>query len=808
MIPRLALISLLLTACPGPWGSAQAAALLQTISRSDGASHLQLLLRFDQLPSFTATTNGRRVDLDLADTTAAVALAQPPMDGKMIKMTSSQNKGRTILSFYFRYPPRKVTPEGNQEGATLMVDIALGDPLAATSEELAAKLQGVATVKRAEGDSQNPVNASAYAKNWRSFFTAYDPPVEITVPPRLLLPPFPLAAAMPLAGEAQSWLPAPIQALAEDNKWTQVCQQLRRLLQEPAEEPSKERLLLTYAEALVRAREYREPHALLQRIILQYPDTLMASLAQLLQIYQQALRGDHISSYYELNTLLPKIAKDIPFTAHGNVLLAELALMSGRTDDAEKILVRDDVVGSEALRPLRLLRQADLLYLKKEKAKALAAYLDLARQSAIINSDPMSLAYFSDALYSDKRFAEAAKKYRLLGDLLNNAPRQDLALFRLAMAELHIPATEKKARVDLQQIHDAFARTEGGARALLKQIDLDFTAKRMDAAAAADAYGKLAEKGETVQLREEAAFKQALVNALGGDRQKSVTQCMEILRGFQSGKLRMETKALLLEQLPPVIRQLVKEEEYIKALVLAKQNKTLFTSGWLSTNLLYDLANAYSKLGMADQTAQTYQYLFEISAEADKEKIYLPLLQGLFDADRFVQVEEYADRYLLRYPKGSDESAVFWFKIRALYASGQFDLAVKLLQADHRPRPPSFEVLKARIFFELNRYQEVIDTLSKPEVLPLIAASQANLLLAESYFQVGQDDLATQAFGRMGAQGDGADQAQFRLAQIAAKKNNTAQALKLFKEVAEKGKDPLWTKLAREEAAILEMQPQ
>lgn len=808
MLPRIALIVLLLITCSGSWGSARAAAVLQTITRNDGASHLQLLLRFDRLPPFTTTTNGRRVDLDLTDTTVAVTLASPPMDGKMIKMTSSQKDGHALLSFYFRYPPRKVTPESNQEAASLTIDIALGDPLAAASTELAAKLQGVATVKRAGADGQNPVKASAYASNWRSFFTSYETPVEIAVPPRLLLPPFPLAVALPPAAEAPSWLPAPVQALAKDNKWTQVCQQLRRLLQEPGEEFLKERLLLTYAEALIRAGDYREPYILLQRIILQYPETLMASLAQLLQIYQQALRGDHITSYYELRTLLANIAKDIPYSADGNLLLAELALMAGRTDDAEKILVRDNLVASEPLRPLRLLRQADLLYLKKETAKALAAYLDLAGKSAIIDGDPMSLAFFSDALYRDKRFAEAAKKYRLLSDLLNNQPRQDLALFRLAMAELHIPATEKKARVDLQQIHEAFAKTEGGARALLKQVDLDFVGKRMDATVAATAYSKMAEKGETVMFREEAAFKQALVNALGGEREKSVNQCMEILRGFQSGKLRLETKALLLEQLPQVIKQLVKDQEYVKALVLAKQNQALFTSGWLNTSLLYDLANAYSKLGMADQTAQTYQYLFDISAEADKEKVYLPLLQGLFDADRFAQVEEYADRYLLRYPKGSDEAAVFWFKIRALYASGQFDQAVKLLQADRRPRPPSFEVLKARIYFELNRYQEVIDILSKPEVLPLITATQANLLLAESYFQVGQEDQAAQAFVRVEAQGEGAEQARFRLAQLAAKKNNTAEALKLFKDIAEKGKDPLWTKLAREEAAILEIRPQ
>jgi len=806
MINRIFILLLLLVGILCPVDSARAAAVLKAVNRTDASPHLQLTLHFDQLPAFTATTTGRRIDLELQNTQLADHLAQPPTDGKMIKMVSTQQKSKAVLSFYFRYPPQRVTPESNKEGATLMLDIILGDPLAVTSQELAAKLKGVATVKRPDGDALSPLTASAYAKNWVSFFTGYESPVEIAVPPKLLLPPFPLAAAMQPRIADEQWLPADIQTLANEKKWSQVYQRLRRQVEIQTDESLKERLVLTYAEALVRAGEYKEPHALLQRIVLQYPDTLMASLAQLLQIYQQAMKGDHVSAYYELVGLFKKIDTDIPFTAHCNLLLAELALMAGRTADAEKILVRDDVVRSEPLKAIRLLRQADLLYMKKEKAKALTAYLELAGQSPIIDTDPMSLAQFSDALYTDKRFPEAAKKYRLLGDLLNNEPRQDLALYRLAMAELHIPATEKKARIDFQQIQNAFARTEGGARALLKQIDLDYVAKRMDAAAAETAYGKMAAKADTVQLREEAAFKQALVNAQAGDRLKSVNQCMEILRGFQSGKLRVETKALLIEQLPIVIRQLVKEKEYVKALVLAKQNKTFFSRGWLNTNLLYDLANAYSKLGMADETAQTYQYLFEISAEADKEKIYLPLLQGLFDADRYVQVEEYADRYLLRYPKGVDEPAVFLFKIRAMYASGQFDKAAQLLLADSRHRSPQIELLKGRIFFELKRWQDVINTLSSPELQPLLAANQATLLLAESYFQIGQDDLAAQTFGRIKEQGSESEQAQYRLAQLALKKNNTAQALKLFKELAEKGKDPLWKKLAGEEAAILQLQ--
>lgn len=807
MINRIIILLLLLLAVnPFSKGTAQAAALLKTVSRADEAAHLQLFFQFDQLPAYSTKIIGRRVDLELQDTILAETLTAPATDSRMIKVLHDQQNSKAVLSFYFRYPPQKVTPESNKEKATLRLDVLPGDPLSTTHPELSVKPRNATATDRTESDELNPLKTSRYAKKWLSFFTEYESQVEITVPPKLHLPPFPLAGTIQPIIADEVWLSKEIQELAAEYKWNQVYQLLHQQLLSQPDEKLKERLVLTYAEALVRAGEYKEPYILLQKISLQYPDTLMAPLAQFLFIYQQAVKGDHVSAYYDLDTLFKKTEKEIPFTASFNVLLAELALMAGRPADAVKLLDRDDVVGSEQLKNLRALRQADLLYAKNEKAKALTAYLELAGQSAIIDSDPMSLAHFCDVLYANKRFQEAAEKYRILSNQLNNAPRQDLALFRLAQSQLHIPETEKKARSDLQQIQSAFPRTEGGVRALLKQTDLDYAAKRINTTAAEAVYRDLALKGETIALREEATFKQALVNALGGEQQASVAQCMEILRGFQSGKLRQETKALLIEQLPGVIKQLIHDKEYVKALVLAKQNKTFFARGWLDASLLYSLAGAYSKLGLAEQTAQTYQYLFEISTDTDKEKIYLPLIQTLFTAGRYARVEEYADRYLLKYPKSNDIAAISLFKYRAMYESGQSAEVVKLLKADTRSRSAQLELLSARIFFDLKQWQDVIDTLTKPEIQKVIGQHNSTLLLAESYFQTGQNDLAAPVFRRITEQEKGKEQAQYRLAQIELKNNNTMQALNMFKELAEKGKDPFWTKLAREETAILQLQ--
>jgi outer membrane protein assembly factor BamD (BamD/ComL family) len=807
MSRHLFIITLLLLAVNLFSGTnALAAAILKAVNRSDESARLQLSFHFDQLPGFNLLTNGRRIDLKISDTTLSESLVPPATDGKMIKMVSQVENNTTTLTFYFRYPPQKVSTESNKNTGILILDILLGNQLSVTSPDLSAKLRGGDVVKEARSDSPSPIKLSPFAQNWRLFFTQYESPLEILPSPKLHMPPFPLAAALPPQTAIEKWLSEEIQAQVKDGKWLQVCQLLREQVNKQPDEQLKERLVLTYAEALIRAGEYRDPYFLLQRIMLQYPDSLMADLARFLLIYQQADRGDYTNAYYELHSLLKKI-EETPFIGSFNLLLAELALMAGLPDEVEKILANPAVSNNESLKLTRLLRQADLLSAKNQKAKALTDYLNLASQPTLIDSDPMSLARFADALYTAKRYPEAAKRYQQLGDLLNNnRPGLDLVLFRLAMCHLHMPATEKKVRIDLQQIQNAFAGSKGGARALIKQTDLDYVANKMAVPEAESMYGKYAVEAESISLREEAALKQALVNALAGEGEASVNQCMELLRGFQSGNLRTEAMALLIQQLPGVIRQMVKNKEYVKALVLAKQNKMFFARGWIEASVLYDLAQAYSKLGLADQTAQTYQYIFEVTEEANKEKIYLPLIQALFSSGHLLQAEEYADRYQLRYPKGSAFPAIFALKIRTLYASGQLEKALKLLTSESSPRIRELEILKGRIFFENKEWQKVIDTLAQTDLQDALAQNSMLLPLAESYFQTGKDDQALTIFQRIKEQEEGSEQAQYRLAQIALKKDNKQQALILFKELAEKGKDPLWAKLAREEAAILEIE--
>lgn len=806
MIARCLIIATLVLAVNLFSGTAAwAGSVLTGISRTDEPARVQLYLRFDQLPGYTAATRGRRIDLTLADTVLADSLVLPSADDRLIRLTHRREGDTTVLSLYFRYPPQKMNLTGKQETATLLLDIFTGNPLSARYPELVAQLRGVSVVERTPSDVLDPRVASRYHSDWLQVFHHHETALTIQAPPRLLLPPFPLAAALKPPLDADTWLPDEIRALAAGDQWNQMQRPLRQLLAGQAAERRKERLLLTWAEAMVRAGNFQEARPLLERIAIEYTGTPLADLAAFLGAFVQAVRGEHQQSFHELKTLTEKLAVSTPFAGSLSMLLAELALAGNRPGEAAQLLGGVAVVRDDTLAPLRQLRAADLLAVRQSDT-ALAAYRELAGRLRLIDTDPMSLAHFAGLLYAAGAYAAAAERYQQLADQLASDQLKGLALFRQAMSRLHLSATDTTLRLDFLQVQEAFASTEGGVRARMKHTDLEYAAGRLPPGEAAATYGELARTAPVVALRQEAAFKLALVTARMGDHAASVDQLMTLLREFRSGELRTEAAALLLEQLPGLLGDLVERREYLRALVLASQNRTFFARGWLDSALLLDMARAYAELGLTAEAAQTYQYLYEVSTEADQERIHLPLVQALFAAGEHLQAEEYADRYLVRHPGGSDTAAMVLFKVRALYESGQLDRALAVLTARETARTTELDLVRARIHHDRRQWPEVIELLSRPELAGQLD-DDTTLLLAEALFQEKADDRARVLFVDLAALPGVSDQAWFRLAQLELRRDNAAAALNLFRKLAEEGKDPLWTRLAREEAAILQLKP-
>ena len=786
---------------------ALAVTILRQISQTEEPGRIQIFLRFSKLPEYRLESTGKRVDLVLRDTIVGKEFAPLPGDDKMVHMVMRHQPGNLLLSFYFRYPPQRVRIKKINETASLMVNVLLGNSLSDSYPDLASRLGGLTQLHRKEIDYTNPIYATEYGTEWELFIRNYELPVVIQPRPIYTMPNFPLAASLnSSAGTVETWLGREIMKLAEERNWQEAGNRIKERLEKEENEAYRKLLLLTYAECLVRINEYEEPYKLLQQIALTYPDTDLALGADILFIYVLARHEDPYLAAIEIGNLEKKLNKsDSALKAPINLFHAELALETNRWKLADKLLRRDDVAYPDRFERLRLLRQADAYYASGDTIKALIAYDRLWEMaSSLIEKHPLSLAQYGDTLYIHQRYEPAKQQYSHLVKLLDGSSLQPLAMFRLAMARLH--SNEKWTRVLplLTQIQNAFPGTEGDYRSRLKVTDLKFLHKTISGKMAAQLYGQIGIEANRRLLREEALVKQAMVTCMIGEHEKSVEMAMRILRDFQHGNLIQETRALIIAQLPDLLKKMIREKRYIDALVLAKQNRDLFARGWLGLDLLFDLAKAYEALGAYDRAVRVYTYILDVANEEDQERAYLPLIRALYKSGQYAKVEDYGDQYISRFPGSPGTAEVFLLRVKALEESGELQSAIRLLRQKNRPSSPELEKTAARIFFKQGLYRDVI-TILNSEKLASWQDDERDYLLAESLFQEKEYEKALPLFRRLAEKSKYADQAMFRLAEIYKKLGRMRDSLNQFQRLAEKGKEERWRRLAREEVAIIKL---
>ena len=81
------------------------------------------------------------------------------------------------------------------------------------------------------------------------------------------------------------------------------------------------------------------------------------------------------------------------------------------------------------------------------------------------------------------------------------------------------------------------------------------------------------------------------------------------------------------------------------------------------------------------------------------------------------------------------------------------------------------------------------------------------LQLAESYFQIGDTDKAAPFYEQLALQAEPGifEQAIYRLAEIDLRTDQRQAAAKRLAELSQRGKNPLWVKMAKEELDILQL---
>ncbi|OQX18684.1 MAG: hypothetical protein BWK76_06860 [Desulfobulbaceae bacterium A2] len=784
---------------------AAAQARLEKITRFDEQERIRLYCTFSALPTSELLRGGRRLDLIFKHTAAAAELSVPAADDHIVKILVRPEGEHLSFSLFFRYEPQEVKLVPQEQDSSLMLDILLGNQYSRAFPDLASQLHGLSLAPQDGKDSTNPLNLSRFQQDWRLLFERLETPLSLHPPPGYTLPPFPLLDLDRTGqGKISLVLPAPVLELAAAADWDGVLAGLRDALAVAGlDAETRELLLLSYAEGLLRAGKLKEAGEQLEQIRRTdagKPGRLLSSylLAQVLS--RQA--DPHLARITLDEDEASKLTADHLLMPYLNILFAEISLATGQLDQATEALDRDEMAYTGAALQMRRLRRADISYLRGEQIRAFASYLRLAQQDDTIRRYPLSLAGYADALYRQHQHQDAARAYQELAALLVEDASHGLALFRQAMSELQ-RGDQRKARRILEQVLDGPPGDEASTRARLKIADLDYLAAAAPLFGLAGRYGELAQDGVTVPLREEALLKQALVFHQMGSRDKAVELAMRLLREFQHGRLRIDAQALLLQDLPEVLRSKVQAEEYIEALVLARQNRDLFASRWLDLSVLDENAEAYLKLGFPDRAIKVLQFLMETSPAHQTEQRYAKLIRTLIQAERYEMAEEYAERYMLRYPRGSELANIFLERLKALRQGGKTAAAAALLSGATRPRNHEIDQYGAEILFQLGQYQEAVSLLAPLELGSKDSDQQARFLLAESLYQLQRAPEALEQFLPLRGHDQYGDQALHRLGQIRHSLGQDDEAVNLWQELADKGRSPRWQRLAREELQLL-----
>jgi predicted Zn-dependent protease len=550
-------------------------------------------------------------------------------------------------------------------------------------------------------------------------------------------------------------------------------------------------------------REYRTPLVLQAPVRYSLPPLPAGAAASpagaaYLDSHAMAAAGDPYQAKIILQEVLGNLDERHPLLPYCRLLRAEIALTTGAFNEAATLLEKGSNPWPAAIGPLRQARLAAALAKSGRTEPAIQAFRALGNPLTALAGLPFSLESAAAVFFAKGEYATAADLYKALAERLADPAQQALARFAWALAAGQAGARDS-AIEGLKQLKAASSSPEAGHRAWLKLLDHGvLTGREAEYPAAITAYGVLAEQAALKELREEAALKQVLVLAWSGQQERSVHHLQAFLRNFRGGVLRADAEALLVELLPAVIQNLVVRGEDLQAVVLVEQNRQLLMNGELGWTFLLDLASAFNRLGLPERASRIYLFMLDGPRRgADKERLYLPLVQLFWEREEYLQAGNYAGQYLERYPQGKDRAQVFRWHLRALRETGRLPEAAGLLKASRAPWDRDVELEAARILTAVGDYRLLAEIAGRQEG-SWEPAPEALLLQAEALRETGREARALPLYRRLMEDEAFADQASFRYAQIQLAQGEKKEALKILNRLVETGKSQLWRKLAEE----------
>jgi hypothetical protein len=782
---------------------ASATSVLTRINKITSKDTVELYCSFTSLPSYRANIRTKRVDFILDDTVLDPNFSFFEADDKIVKILSLNKNNKTVLSFFFRYPPQRFDVTPNQEENKLTVNILLGNPYSLALPDFSSKLEGLTILERTTKDFSNPLIASPYAADWKSFFNLYEPKIDLSLPVQFTILPFPaMTFLLPESESNRGLLSEEIYELAKKNLWSDILPLLFSRITTEKDQDIKKKLALTYGDVLSRNNNFADAYKQFYLLAEEYAEEEIGIFAKYLLILLRARFEDPFIADFELRNLQQSMTPTNPLTPYFLITQIETALATKQFSRMYDLLALDDIAFPDDTVMIRELRQADYWYGTGASIKAYIGY-QLLEENKLLLDKIFSLNGYCDTLYQQKQFRDASRCYTTLKSHVKDKDKLGMINYRKYLAELHYKTPIEMVDY-FARIENTFPGTIAGFRSALKKTDLRYLTLKDWSANAILYYKAFAEKALTRASREEASFKEALVHRLKNENIKSVNLLMSFLRNYRAGALYESGQALLIELFPLVIREYVDKKMFMEALILAKQNRKLFLNNWVDIDLLADLALSYNSIGLYNEASKFYLYLITLSSQDKKEQYYLPLIASAYGHGAYNIVEDFSDQYSFRYPNGNYKTEILILRIKSMLAEERFKDAIALLP-ESIPETEEFSLLAATLYFHENNYQKVISILDRSLPISDKKRTRRNFILAESFYQLALFDKAKSLFSKISKDSIHHDQALYRMGELLKKEGQKGVSLKFYKELVETGRNGLWKKLAQKELELNEV---
>lgn len=767
--------------------------LLLHIAHEEEPRETRVVLGLSDMAGHRLVASGQRIDLFLKGTTASV-LDRLPDTGRFIRTLIGQKEHELMVSFLMRSLPEDVRVLEQKSPAALILEMDWGKP---KSVARPAIMVGNSR-SPSEQSGLRPSAKSLYGDGWKDFYSRYDTPFQVKVPLSFTLADLP--RIIPASSNSQSLDPglkAALEAIAE-NDWDGALKVLQRMTGDDLDPLNYGPYLVVFGEALVRAGKDEEASLVLSQFFDRDQNSALQGRARYLLAFALAAAEKPYEAGWEISKLI-NAGGSGRYGTYAQLLLAEIRLSCGQPDKALEVLrVPPPLKGGATFLNVWNRRLADALVATGEHARALILYGKRPAASSSWTQYLLSLAGYAEALYRAGEYARSLRYYDLLAEALDNQPAQAMAKFGGAMAQSRSGETNA-ALARLNEIGSFFPESEAAFLVWLKTLDLQMQAKGGEVGInMAAEYAKIATAASSRSLREEAAFKEALALALGGDRKGSMQRLQQFLRDFSRGMLRAEAEAFLVDTLPEVVEEYLKEGHDMQAIVLVEQNRSSLASCSLSTDFLLGLGKSFFRLGLIDRAEKVFSFMVDSWAGRPEEAILYPFLcRALFAQGKYEKAAEYAGRYLERFAGGEAEQELFNLRVEALWNCGLRQEAERVLDAGAVKGNPETAILATRVYWDLAEFEKVGGVSGVPKQGPEgNRATQALAYRAEALFRAGKKNEALPIYQDLRSAAMTADLALYRCAQIKLGAGEKEEALNLFRRLAEEGRKPYWRKMA------------